>query len=70
MKSIGSLECRKINNSLFVIRKVISVLAYNHTLPEELRKPKVEMKKSTIFKQQLISGMNDRTKDKKALLVP
>jgi len=32
MKSIGSLECKKINNSLFVLRKVISVLAWNNNV--------------------------------------
>lgn len=32
VNSIGSLECKKINNSLFVLRKVISILSFNSTI--------------------------------------
>lgn len=45
INSIGSKECKKINNSLFVLRKVISILSYNSTIVE--KKDKEEVPKST-----------------------
>lgn len=35
VNSIGSIECKKINSSLFVLRKVISILSYNSTIKDK-----------------------------------
>lgn len=72
INSIGSKECKKINNSLFVLRKVISILSYNSTIEDK----KVEdtnhnciTKKSKDFKAYIIEKLNFK-KEKKEMIVP
>jgi len=84
MKSIGSQECKKINNSLFVLRKVITVMAYNNTIIDKDKvKEKSKIKddsKSKLkvaklvppksYKALLIDRLPSDKKDKQNRIIP
>jgi len=72
MKSIGNTECKKINNSLFVLKKVIAFIAYNNTIQMQesvkLKEKPKELPKSGV-KAMLLSSSN-KSKDKQPRVVP
>lgn len=73
INSIGSKECKKINNSLFVLRKVISILAYNSNIEKKTCTEKPLDTKSKLngkdFKTYIFDQLHFK-KEKKEMIVP